>query len=197
MSTNRLTVISTRAGDSGFTRLVGSDRYSKDMPIFNAIGDVDEANSAIGLLLAVAKLESDHDTQVSLHGVQQDLLDIGGMLASTEVRPDAMRDSALEIIGARVDAINSTLESLQDFVLPGGHPRAALAHVARTVVRRAERSVVRLLTERRDLEPAVAYLNRLSDLLFLVARAVNASAGAKEETWTGGRNREAAGLHSA
>lgn len=191
MKHNRLTIISTRAGDTGFTSLSGPGRHCKSMPVFDAIGDVDEANSSIGLLLAVARDWGDHDTQVSLFGVQQDLLDIGGMLASQDARVSAMRESALEIIGARVDAINGTLPPLQDFVLPGGGPVAALAHVARTVVRRAERSVVRLTTERGDLAPAVAYLNRLSDLLFVIARAANATAGTKEEVWSGGRNRAA------
>jgi len=186
----RLTRIYTRLGDGGETHLGDMRRVAKDSLRVRAFGEVDEANSAIGVArahgLAVA-------TDRRLERVQNDLFDVGADLCLPE-GPDA-REGALRVTAAQVtrlegwcDEVNAGLGALTSFVLPGGTAGAAALHLARTVTRRAERAVVAL----RDVEPvnahALAYLNRLSDLLFILARAENADRG--DVLWTPGAGRE-------
>lgn len=179
--------IYTRTGDAGSTGLFGGGRVLKDDVRVSAYGDVDELNAVIGMARAVEMMPRIDEVLVP---VQRDLFAIGALLAT----PDHAK-MALHLEKARIDegriaeleqAIDdgeSELEPLSAFILPGGTPKAAALHVARTVCRRAERHVVRLQREV-ELPPlAVMYLNRLSDLLFTLARLANRRAGAGEVTW--------------
>lgn len=182
-----MTKIYTRTGDAGQTALFGGGRTSKADPRVAAYGDVDELNAALGAVLACEPVEFEPDL---LQGIQRDLFAMGGRLASpnpekvgkalekAQVTPE--RVAALE---AAIDRVQAELIPLSAFVLPGGTMKAALFHVARTVCRRAERGVV-ALAEHQDVPPIIlAYLNRLSDLLFTLARLANHKAGAAERTW--------------
>ena len=186
----RLNKIYTRTGDSGETGLVDGSRIAKDHPRAQAIGDVDEANSAIGLaLLPVA----DAGLGAMLRRIQNELFDLGADLA-TPGEDFAPSEVALRIVPAQVerlereiDAMNERLEPLRSFILPGGGAGAAHLHFARTVVRRAERSAVAAASEV-PLNPlALVYLNRLSDHLFVMARA---AAGGGDILWTPGATRD-------
>jgi cob(I)alamin adenosyltransferase len=180
--------IYTRRGDQGETDLVGAGRVPKDHPRVDAYGAVDELNAVLGAAAAQTAYE---DLRVLLHGVQRELFALGAYLATPEERhrapvgiraPDAVEVGALE---ARIDTFEAELAPLQRFVLPGGTPAAAALHFARTVCRRAERCVVSLDRLER-LEPsAIRYLNRLSDLLFVLARVENRRAGIPDVEWEG------------
>jgi cob(I)alamin adenosyltransferase len=186
-STVHLTRIYTRTGDEGTTALGDMSRAAKTDVRVTAYGDVDEANSAIGVALALGELAGDVATLLT--AVQNDLFDVGADLCTPIVanpqwatlRIDASYVDRLE---AACDEHNAALPKLDSFVLPGGTPGAALLHVARTVTRRAERSVWALLaTEPDTANPVTAtYLNRLSDLLFILARVANGATG--DVTWT-------------
>jgi cob(I)alamin adenosyltransferase len=175
---HRLSKITTRTGDKGETGLGDGSRVPKDHPRVAAMGDVDELNSALGVLLAE---EVPEEVRAALSQVQQDLLDLGGelsipghaLLASEKV---ATLDGLLE-------AWNKPLAPLKEFILPGGSRAAAAAHLARTVCRRAERSVVALARKEKVSEPARQYLNRLSDLLFVAGRVLNRAAGVGDVQW--------------
>jgi cob(I)alamin adenosyltransferase len=179
--------IYTRTGDTGETALFGGGRVSKDHPRTSAYGDVDELNSAIGVVRATAPAEVFDEL---LDGIQRDLFAIGGRLATPEPEKVAKAIAKAVLPPQRVasfeqamDDAESELPPLRAFVLPGGTPKAAALHLARTVCRRAERSVVRLARE--DSAPAeiLVYLNRLSDLLFTLARLANHRAGVGDITW--------------
>ena len=180
----RLTRIATRTGDDGTTALADGSRLPKDVARLEAIGAVDELNSALGLLLAEELTPS---IRAALEPVQHDLLDFGGELALPG--HTLLDDGHVERLDHELEALNSTLPPLADFVLPGGTRAAAAAHLARTVCRRAERRLVAL--GRRDELPPILlkYLNRLSDLLFVAARALNREAGGREGIWEQGKNR--------
>ena len=181
---HRLTRIYTRTGDAGTTGLASGARVAKDAPRIEAIGAVDELNSVLGVLLAEALPERLH---ACLDGVQHDLFDLGGELS---VPGHAIMSAAhVERLERELDRLNAGLSPLEDFVLPAGTPAAALAHVARAVCRRAERRVV-TLSRKQKVAPALrAYLNRLSDLLFVVARELNCAAGRPDVLWKQGKNR--------
>lgn len=193
---NRLSKIVTRTGDDGTTGLASGDRIAKDQPRIAALGDVDELNSTIGLLLA-EPLPA--EVREALSGVQHDLFDLGGELSL----PGHTLISAAHLarLDGLVEQFNAGLPPLKDFVLPGGTRAAALAHVARTVCRRAERTLVAVMNAAlSDVAPVNAenknrsrlpihYLNRLSDLLFVLARALNRSGGGSDVLWQQGRNR--------
>jgi cob(I)alamin adenosyltransferase len=179
--------IYTRTGDAGDTGLFGGGRVSKDDPRVEAYGDVDELNAVLGMARAVDQMPRIDEVLVP---VQRDLFAIGALLATPDrdkmaqqlakARIDEERIAELE---RAIDDAEVELEPLRAFILPGGTPKAAALHVARTVCRRAERRVVTL---RRDVELpdlAIIYLNRLSDLLFTLARLANRRAGAGEVTW--------------
>src|SRR5262245_37497707 len=165
---NRLTRIYTRTGDGGTTGLADGSRVAKNAPRIEAMGAVDEVNSALGVLLAEPLPK---DVRECLTGVQHDLFDLGGELA---IPGHAIMSAAhvrrLEML---LDGFNAKLPPLKDFVLPGGTRAAGCAHVARASCRRAERCLVALASA--DTAPpfAVSYLNRLSDLLFVLARVLN------------------------
>jgi len=181
---NRLSKIVTRTGDDGTTGLASGDRIAKDQPRIAALGDVDELNSTIGLLLAESLPAAVRD---ALAGVQHDLFDLGGELSLPG--HTLVADTHLARIDALIEQFNAGLPPLREFILPGGSRGAALAHVARTVCRRAERTLV-TLKQSGNLQPLPAqYLNRLSDLLFVLARVLNRADGGSDVLWQQGRNR--------
>jgi cob(I)alamin adenosyltransferase len=177
--------IYTKTGDLGETSLLGGSRVPKDHLRVAAYGDVDETNAALGSVRALAERKLD----VLLRKVQKDLLAIGAQLADPTHRVAEKRAKAavtqaqVRRLERAIDACDRGLPELRSFVLPGGTPAAALLHQARTVCRRAERSVVTLARET-DVDPRiVVYLNRLSDLLFMLARVENQRAGLAEDRW--------------
>ncbi len=182
---NRLTKIYTRTGDKGDTGLADGSRVAKDAPRIEAMGEIDELNSAIGVLLCEALPD---DLRVCLTNVQNDLFDLGGELSVPG--HTILADSHVTQLEAALDHFNATLPTLKDFILPGGSRAAALAHVARTVCRRAERRVITLSKSEAVPVLACPYLNRLSDLLFVVARVLNRHAQGMDVLWQPGRNRK-------
>jgi cob(I)alamin adenosyltransferase len=187
-----LTRIYTRTGDDGTTGYGGRGRISKNDLRLVAYADCDEANSAVGVALACGGL--DEDVAEVLVRVQNDLFDVGADLC-TPVEPDPaypplrVVQSQVDRVEEEIDRFNATLDDLRSFVLPGGTPGAAHLHVARTVVRRAERSTWKALEEHAaTMNPlAATYLNRLSDLLFVLARHANRAVG--DVLWVPGGNR--------
>ena len=181
---NRLTKIYTRTGDAGTTGLADGARVAKDAPRIEAIGTVDELNSVIGLLLCE---EMPAAARACLNGVQHDLFDLGGELS---VPGHAiMSEAHSKRLEEALDAFNAKLPALKDFILPGGSRAASLAHVARTVCRRAERTLVALAKTEPPAPPMLQYVNRLSDLLFVLARMLNRHAGGDDIYWQQGKNR--------
>ena len=179
--------IYTRTGDGGETGLFGGGRVPKDHPRTTAYGDVDELNSSIGVARATAPAEL---FDALLDEVQRDLFSIGGRLATPEPAKVAKAIAKATLAPERaasferaMDDAERELAPLTAFVLPGGTPKAAALHVARTVCRRAERSVVRLAREDEVPAEILVYLNRLSDLLFTLARLANHRAGMPDLTW--------------
>lgn len=175
---NRLSKIYTRTGDDGSTGLGDGSRTAKDAARVEAYGTVDEANSCIGLLLAT---DVPDDIRALLTTVQHQLFDLGGELCIPGHA--AIHDADIDALEAALDGHNAGLPALKDFILPGGGEAAARCHVARTVVRRAERRTVSL-SRVEDVRPqAVRYLNRLSDLLFVLARVLARAGGHGEVLW--------------
>ncbi len=165
---NRLTKIYTRTGDDGTTGLGDGTRVPKDDPRVEAYGSADELNSHIGLLLAVAGLPD--EVRACLTDVQHDLFDLGGELCLPGY--EAMTQKHVDRLETVLDRLNAELAPLKDFILPGGGPGAAQAHVARTVCRRTERRVWTLARSAPVNPLLMTYLNRLSDLLFVLARTL-------------------------
>jgi cob(I)alamin adenosyltransferase len=187
----KLNRIYTRTGDDGTTGLADGSRLAKDAARVEAYGTVDEANSAIGIAL----LAADEPYRAMLLAVQNDLFDLGADLA-TPGEPEgweALRvvPSQVERLEAEIGRLNADLAPLTSFVLPGGTPLAAHLHVARTVVRRAERAVVTAAAQTRVSPVALHYLNRLSDLLFVMARHANlpVAGGEGDMLWVPAKNR--------
>ena len=174
---HRLSKITTRTGDAGETGLGDGSRVSKDHPRVRALGELDELNSAIGLLAAEPLPGEVAD---ALSRVQHDLFDLGGEIS---IPGHAMvTDDHVARLETVQQAWNAELAPLKEFILPGGTRAAALAHLARPVCRRAERAIVGLGAASVDPH-VVVYINRLSDLLFVLARAVNHGAGHAETEW--------------
>lgn len=183
----KLTKIYTRGGDGGESGLVDGSRHPKNHARFNAIGDVDEANATIGLARAAVLQGSAADR--FLAGVQNDLFDLGADLATPSDMEGALRlsEGRATALEAEIDALSEQLGPLTSFVLPGGSEAAARLHMARAQVRRAERTVISLNTQT-PLNPEVLkYINRLSDLLFQLARAEN-NMGETDILWKPGGN---------
>ena len=175
---NRLSKIYTRTGDDGTTGLGDGTRVAKDSARVNAYGTVDEANSTIGLLLAA---DLPDDIRELLTAIQHQLFDLGGELCIPGHA--AVFDADVDALEARLDHYNDDLPPLKDFILPGGGEAAARCHIARTVVRRAERDAVTLSRHDAVRPQAIRYLNRLSDLLFVLARVLARSSGHGEVLW--------------
>jgi cob(I)alamin adenosyltransferase len=180
----RLTKIYTRTGDDGTTGLGDGSRLSKDELRIEAIGSVDELNSVLGAVLAH---EMPAAVRASLENVQHDLFELGAELCLPGVTK--IEDSHAARLERELDAFNADLPGLREFILPGGALSAAQAHVARTVCRRAERTLVALGKVEAGGGAGRRYLNRLSDLLFVIARVLNRSAGCPDVCWQQGRNR--------
>ncbi len=175
----RISKVYTKTGDGGETSLVGGERVSKASLRVAAYGDVDELNSLIGL--ARAYLQDVELDDVCSH-IQNDLFTLGGDLASpAAVEVPRITDEFIVSLEALSDRFLIELEPLKEFILPGGLPAGATLHVARTVARRAERKVVALSLQEEINADAIVYLNRLSDLLFILARLANKRAGVTEK----------------
>jgi cob(I)alamin adenosyltransferase len=175
---NRLSKITTRTGDAGETGLGDGSRVPKHHARIQALGDLDELNSAIGLVLAE---DVPQDIRAALTQVQQDLFDLGGEVSIPG--HTLLKDTQVARLDALVGKWNAGLAPLKEFILPGGTRAAAGAHLARTVCRRAERSVVALSQTSSINTAARQYLNRLSDLLFVAGRALNRHAGRTDAQW--------------
>ncbi|HKX77738.1 MAG TPA: cob(I)yrinic acid a,c-diamide adenosyltransferase [Novosphingobium sp.] len=193
----KLNKIYTRTGDAGTTGLVDGSRLDKHAPRMEAIGAVDEANSAVGL--AVVALGADDGNGAILIRIQNDLFDLGADLATPvdisageDFTPSGMNlrlvPSQAEWLEREIDALNENLAPLTSFILPGGTEAAARVHVARAAARRAERAMTALAAAAPTNPAALAYINRLSDYLFVLARAINAN-GSGDVLWVPGANR--------
>lgn len=174
----RLTRIYTRTGDKGTTGLGDGSRVAKDAARVEAYGTVDELNSVIGMLRTHALPEP---IDGWLGDIQHRLFDLGGELCIPG--HSILTDAHVTALETWLDQLNDTLEPLADFILPGGSPAAAVCHLARTVCRRAERRVVTLLAQDSGGEIGLRYLNRLSDLLFVLSRSLNRAAGVPDVLW--------------
>ncbi len=175
---NRLSKIYTRTGDDGTTGLGDGKRVAKDSARVAAYGTVDETNSAIGLVIAH---EIPEDVRGVLTEIQHELFDLGGELCIPGSA--ALDDADITRLEQRLDGFNEHLPALKDFILPGGGPAAAACHLARTICRRAEREVVTLSHHDAVRPEAIRYLNRLSDLLFVLARVLARASGHGEVLW--------------
>lgn len=175
---HRLSSIATRTGDDGTTGLGDGSRIAKDEPRIAALGDVDELNSVIGLLRTEV---SAPDIDADLSTIQHDLFDLGAELCIPG--HTAVKTEQVAHLDERLAHYNASLPPLQEFILPGGSRSAALAHMARTVCRRAERSVIALARHSEVQAPVRLYLNRLSDLMFVLARVLNREAGGGDVYW--------------
>ena len=175
---NRLTKITTRTGDAGETGLGDGTRLSKDAARIQALGDIDECNSAIGLMLAE---DVPGDVRGALEAVQHDLFDLGGEVCIPG--HSAVTPQHVARLDGLLERFNRELPALKEFILPGGSRAAAAAHMVRTVCRRAERSVVALGRKEAVSEAARQYLNRLSDLMFVLGRVLNRHAGRGDVLW--------------
>ena len=182
---HRLSRITTRTGDNGSTGLADGRRVPKSDPRIRALGEIDELNSCLGVLLAE---ELPTDIAVPLQEVQQGLFDLGAELSMPDSQ--VIEEPRVEELESLTQRFNAALPPLREFVLPGGGRAAALCHLARTVCRRAERSLVELGSTQNVRAPARKFLNRLSDLLFVLARVLARSSGLAEPVWRGLPQRE-------
>jgi len=180
---HRLSKIYTRTGDTGTTGLGSGERVSKDHVRVEAFGNVDELNSAIGMVLACADIRP--DINACLVEVQHDLFDLGGELCMPELT--LVGNGFVERLEKDLDSFNADLPPLKEFILPGGGQAAAACHLARTICRRAERRVWTLAGSDTVNEPVPRYLNRLSDLLFVIARVLARDAQGQEVLWRRGK----------
>jgi cob(I)alamin adenosyltransferase len=183
----RIDRVVTRGGDAGETSLGDGARLRKDAPRIEAIGAVDEANAAIGVLRLATRAVA--DTDAMLARIQNDLFDVGADLSVPGEGGDRLRltDVPVDRLEVEIAAMNAAQPRLTSFILPGGSSGAAHAHMARTIARRAERTVVRLAAEEPVTPALIRYLNRLSDHLFVLARALNDN-GAGDVLWVPGGN---------
>ena len=182
---NRLSKIYTRTGDDGTTGLGDGSRVAKDDTRVEAYGTVDELNSSVGMILSVPQLPP--DITALLTEVQHDLFDLGGELCIPGSR--AIKAEQVTRLEELLDGLNDDLPPLKDFILPGGGPAAAACHLARTIARRAERRVWSLAKQEAVSAELTQYLNRLSDLLFVVARVLARGERGTEVLWRHDRGR--------
>jgi len=182
---NRLSKIATRTGDKGTTGLGDGSRTEKDSLRIHAIGDVDELNSQIGVLLCE---ELPDALRQELLSIQHDLFDMGGELCIPGYT--MITEAQVARLDALLEKYNADLPPLKDFILPGGSRAAAIAHVCRTVCRRAERAIVSLGKSEKVNEMPRQYMNRLSDLLFVLSRVLNRFAGGTDVQWEKDRKRD-------
>ena len=186
----KLNKIYTRTGDDGTTSLVGGGRVSKHARRPSAFGEVDELNSVLGLARLHCKNGADMaGMDAQLARIQNDLFDLGADLATTEETAPALRITTDQVtrLEQEIDAVNANLQPLTSFILPGGTELAAWLHLGRTVARRAERQMTELAVEEPVNEAAMQYINRVSDLLFVLARHANGD-GQSDVLWVPGDN---------
>ncbi len=183
---NRLSKIVTRTGDAGTTGLGDGSRVAKDCLRIEVIGEIDELNSSLGVLLAE---ELPPGVRDALLAVQNDLFDLGGEICIPGA--NVIGEAHITRLEASVGEFNDTLSPLKEFILPGGTRAAAFAHLSRTVCRRAERRLVQLANSESVSDFARKYLNRLSDLLFVLGRVLNQVGGRGDVLWIPGKNRGA------
>ena len=176
----RISRVTTKSGDDGRTFLGGGERVPKDHVRIEALGAIDELNCHLGVLRANGK---DSKLYALVPELQQDLFDLGALIAGSD-RP-LLDDTKIERLEEQIAEYNASLPPLEEFVLPGGSATGAQWHIARAVCRRAER---RLATLAPDLEQGRVYLNRLSDLLFVLARVADSDSGKSEVLWRGGKS---------
>ena len=175
---NRLSKIYTRTGDKGTTGLGAGERINKDSPRIEVIGDVDELNCAIGMVLVQDLRDS---IRQCLNQIQHKLFDLGGELSMPGYQ--LLQEEDVRYLEASLDDFNQGLPALKEFILPGGGPAAATCHLARAICRRAERHMVTLSREHEVNLQGQIYLNRLSDLLFVLGRVLARDEGGSEVLW--------------
>jgi cob(I)alamin adenosyltransferase len=178
MMGNRLSKIYTRTGDDGTTGLGDGSRINKDSLRIEAMGDVDELNSVIGIMLTESVPEM---LRTPLTQIQHDLFNVGGEICIPNYV--ILQQSRIDDLENIIDALNDDLAPLKEFILPGGTKAAAYCHLARTVCRRAERKLVELHRHEKVTDISLQYLNRLSDLLFVMCRTMNKQAGVSDVLW--------------
>ena len=179
---NRLSKIVTRTGDAGTTGLGDGSRTTKDSLRIDAMGEVDELNSGLGVLLCE---ELPDNVRAALLDIQNDLFDLGGELCLPGM--EVIKDVQVVRLEELAEEFNANLTMLKEFILPGGTRAAALAHLSRTVCRRAERAMVKLNTAEPVSDAARRYINRLSDLLFILGRVLNRAGGRGDVLWQKGK----------
>jgi cob(I)alamin adenosyltransferase len=175
---NRLSKIYTRTGDDGTTGLGDGSRVDKDSLRVGVMGDVDELNATIGLILTESLPSYLTETFVQ---IQHDLFNIGGEICIPDYK--ILDQATVDNLEEAIDTLNEALEPLKEFILPGGTKAAAFCHLARTVCRRAERKLITLNRTEKVTNISLLYLNRLSDLLFVLCRILNQEAGIKDVLW--------------
>jgi len=173
---NRLTKIYTRTGDDGSTGMADGSRVMKDDPLVSAIGDVDELNSQLAVVVSL----SPEVFVATIKAVQNELFNVGAELAMGQA---VIKQSSIDCLEKSLDELNQSLPALKEFILPGGGLAASHCHVARAVCRRVERSLVSLSKHQSVTQELMAYINRLSDYLFVLARAISKEAGEDEVYW--------------
>ena len=174
----RLSKIYTRTGDAGTTGMADGSRIEKDHVRVAAIGDIDELNSLLGMVISESTSDEVNDILLT---VQHDLFNLGGQLSMPEM--ELVTDLRIEWLETTLDKYNEDLPPLKDFILPGGGKAAAICHLARAVCRRSERSMVSLSREMSISTHLLAYVNRLSDLLFVLCRVLSKVSGEEEVYW--------------
>lgn len=190
--------IYTRTGDKGTTTLFSGERIPKNTPFIEAVGTVDEGNSAIGLALSfIPKEEKFNETRLQLELIQHALFDVGAALATPRTCEQRQKlektrfgDEAIQLLEKWIDDLDEQLPPLKTFILPGGHPAGASLHLSRSIVRRAERLVVPLYEQADVTQAVLAYLNRLSDYLFIASRFINQELNVPEVTWDHHKNQK-------
>lgn len=181
--------IYTKTGDKGKTRLVGGCLVSKGDLRIESYGSVDELNSSLGVIATeLIGQAAFAETRDILLRIQNELFNLGSLLACEDpallLKLPPLGENHVKKLETEIDAMTADLPELRDFILPGGHRLSALAHVSRTLCRRAERNTVRLFEQHPEVEIGMVYLNRLSDFLFTLARFFNLKLGVKDQLWT-------------
>tara|TARA_B100000745_G_scaffold135678_1_gene88685 strand:- start:697 stop:1236 length:540 start_codon:yes stop_codon:yes gene_type:complete len=176
----RLTKITTRNGDQGKTKLAQGDSVYKNELIINAIGDIDELNSVLGVCISSC---NDENIINEIKNIQNDLFNIGGEISLNDSSKNLLKDDSLSFLDNRIKELNASLEPLEEFILPGGNSFSSNLHLARAIARRSERSIVDLYIKDLENNNIVKYLNRLSDYLFVLSRFYNKKNNIDENMW--------------
>ena len=176
----RHTKITTRNGDQGKTKLAQGDSVYKNEHIINAIGDIDELNSVLGVCNSSC---NDENIINEIQNIQNDLFNIGGEISLNDSSKNLLKDDSLSFLDNRIKELNASLEPLEEFILPGGNSFSSNLHLARAIARRSERSIVDLYIKDLENNNIVKYLNRLSDYLFVLSRFYNKKNNIDENMW--------------